>query len=240
MRVKAVVSYDGSPYFGFQKQTSTKQTVSFAIEDALQSLKIFSDITASGRTDAGVHATGQVIHFDLPEYWDDLKKLKLNLNRKLTDIRVKHISKVDNDFHARFGAKRRTYRYVFKTQKPSVFERKYVSEYTTFDTTLLKNALQTFEGSHDFDYFRKTGTETHTSIREIYSTQYLQRGQYHYIYFTANSFLRSQVRMMVDAAMSCATEKMTLTSLKEQINTVKKHTTKLAPPEGLYLAKILY
>lgn len=240
MRVKAVISYDGSHYFGFQKQTSTKQTVSFSIEEALKSLKIFSDITASGRTDAGVHATGQVIHFDLPDYWSDLKKLTLNLNRKLTDIRVKHISKVDDDFHARFGAKRRTYRYVFKTKKPSIFERKYVSEYSPFDATLLKNALRTFEGSHDFDYFRKTGTETHTSIREIYTTKYLQRGEYHYIYFTANSFLRSQIRMMVDAAMLCATEEMTLTSLKEQIDTVQKHTTKLAPPEGLYLAKILY
>ena len=240
MRVKAVISYDGSHYFGFQKQTSTQKTITYAIEEALQSLKIFSDITASGRTDTGVHATGQVIHFDLPGYWDDLKKLKLNLNRKLTDIRVKHISKVDDNFHARFSAKRRMYRYVFKTKKPSVFERKYVSEYTAFDATLLQTALQTFEGSHDFDYFRKTGSETHTSIREIYTTKYLQRGEYHYIYFIGNSFLRSQVRMMVDAAMSCATGKMTLNSLKEQIDTVQKHTTRLAPPEGLYLAKILY
>jgi len=86
MRVKAVISYDGSQYQGFQKQKSTKMTISTAIEDALASLQIDPAIVGSGRTDAGVHATGQVIHFDIPDFWHDLEKLKLNLNRKLTDI----------------------------------------------------------------------------------------------------------------------------------------------------------
>jgi len=240
MRVKAVISYDGSHYFGFQKQTSTQQTVTFAIEEALSSLKIFSDITASGRTDAGVHATGQVIHFDLPDYWSDLKKLRLNLNRKLHDIYFKHITTVSDDFHARFSAKKRLYRYVFKTTRPSIFEQTYVSHYPTFDETVLNQALNCFVGEHDFDYFRKTGSETYTTVRNVYQVKYIERKGYHYIYFEANGFLRSQVRMMVDAAMLCATGKMTPTSLKEQVNTKEKHTTKLAPPEGLYLAKILY
>jgi len=82
MRVKAVISYDGSQYQGFQKQKSTKMTISTAIEEALASLQIDSPIVGSGRTDAGVHATGQVIHFELPDFWNDLEKLKLNLNRK--------------------------------------------------------------------------------------------------------------------------------------------------------------
>ena len=86
MRVKAVISYDGSHYQGFQKQKSTKMTVTSAIEEALVSLKIDSPIVGSGRTDAGVHATGQVIHFDLPNFWTDLENLKLNLNRKFADI----------------------------------------------------------------------------------------------------------------------------------------------------------
>jgi tRNA pseudouridine38-40 synthase len=133
MRVKAVISYDGSHYQGFQKQKSTKMTVSTAIEEALTSLQIDSPIVGSGRTDAGVHATGQVIHFDLPDFWPDLEKLKLNLNRKLSDISFKHISPVANDFHARFSARKRLYRYVFKTQKPSVFEQKYISHYQDFN-----------------------------------------------------------------------------------------------------------
>ena len=91
MRVKAVVSYDGSHYKGFQKQKSTNNTITYKIEKALSSLKIDDNIVASGRTDAGVHATGQVIHFNIPEYWHDLEKLKLNLNRKLHDIFFKSL-----------------------------------------------------------------------------------------------------------------------------------------------------
>jgi tRNA pseudouridine38-40 synthase len=240
MRVKAVISYDGSQYQGFQKQRSTKTTISTAIEEALSSLQIHSPIVGSGRTDAGVHATGQVIHFDLPGFWNDLEKLKLNLNRKLTDISFKHISLVPNDFHARFSAKKRVYRYVFKTQKPSVFEQKYVSYYQEFNPELLIKALKTFEGKHDFNFFHKTGTVTHTTVREIYRTDYVERNGYHFIYFQANGFLRSQVRMMVDAAMLCARGDMSEIELQEQLNCQQKHTTKLAPPEGLYLAKIIY
>lgn len=235
-----MISYDGSSYQGFQKQTSTKRTVTSALEDALVSLQIHSPITGSGRTDAGVHATAQVIHFDLPDFWDDLEKLKINLNRKLTDISFKHISKVGDDFHARFSAKKRVYRYVFKTHQPSVFEQKYISYYDKFNPALLIEALKSFEGEHDFDFFHKTGSVTHTTIREIYRTHYVERKGYYFIYFQANGFLRSQVRMMVDMAMSCAKNEITLRQLKEQLKCQKKHSTKLAPPEGLYLARILY
>ncbi len=240
MRVKAIISYDGSAYLGFQRQKSTKKTISTTIETALSSLQIHSEIVGSGRTDAGVHASGQAIHFDIPYFWSDLKKLKLNLNRKLHDISVKQITKVEDDFHARFYAKKRLYRYVFKTTAPSVFEQKYISYYPIFNTTLLQKALKCFEGKHDFDFFHKTGSDTHTTVREIYYANYKERNGYHFIYFQANGFLRSQVRMMVDAAMQCAKEEMSLIQLQEQIACSHKYTTKLAPPEGLYLAKILY
>ena len=240
MRVKAIISYDGSAYLGFQRQKSTKKTISTAVETALSSLQIHSEIIGSGRTDSGVHASGQAIHFDIPHFWSDLKKLKLNLNRKLHDISFKQITKVEDDFHARFCAKKRLYRYVFKTTAPSVFEKKYISYYQSFNPTLLQKALKCFEGKHDFDFFHKTGSETHTTVREIYYTTYKERNGYHFIYFQANGFLRSQVRMMVDAAMQCATEEMSLIQLQEQIACTHKYTTKLAPPEGLYLAKILY
>jgi len=203
MRVKGLIAYDGSHYFGFQKQKSTNKTITYHLEKALKSLQIDTPITGSGRTDAGVHASGQIIHLDLPNYWKDLHKLKVNLNRKLEDIKFKHISHVSSDFHARFSAKKRVYRYVFKTSNLSVFEKRYVSQYSTFDSHLLQKALQCFEGEHDFDYFRKTGTDTHSSIRKIYTTRYVKRQSYHYIYFEANGFLRSQVRMMVDIAMQC-------------------------------------
>lgn len=240
MRVKAVISYDGSYFLGFQKQTSTTKTITSSIEYALQSLQIHTPITGSGRTDAGVHATAQIIHFDLPDFWNDLKKLKDALNRKLQHISFKHICEVNQDFHARFSAKKRVYRYVFKTQRPSVFEQKYISYYNTFNPSTLLEALKVFEGKHDFNLFHKTGSLTHTTIREIYQTSYMNRKGYHFIYFKANGFLRSQVRMMVAMAIACAKEEITLSQLKEQLKCEKKHYSKLATPEGLYLAKVLY
>jgi tRNA pseudouridine38-40 synthase len=240
MRVKAVISYDGSEFLGFQKQKSTTKTVMYALNKALNSLHIYDEVVGSGRTDAGVHASGQVIHFDLPIYWQDLSKLTLNLNRKLKYIHIKHISQVNPDFHARFSAKKRLYRYIFKTSKTTVFEEKYISYYPPFDSNKLNEALNCFVGKHDFDYFRKTGSETHTSIREVYMSRYKAHKQYHTIYFQANGFLRSQVRMMIDASMLYARGRLSLEELKEQINKEYKYTTTLAPPEGLYLAKVLY
>lgn len=240
MRLKAVLSYDGSFFQGFQKQITTKNTITTSLESALRSLHINSGIVGSGRTDAGVHATGQVIHFDLPDFWNDLKKLQWELNRKLRHIRIKHITPVDETFHARFSAKRRIYRYLFKQKSPSLFEENYVAHYPDFDPVRLEKVLKAFEGKHDFRYFYKTGSDIHTTEKTIYRAQYERLGDYHVLYFEANGFLRAQVRMMIDAAMRCASSQITWEMLEEQINGTQRHTTSLAPASGLYLARILY
>ncbi len=240
MRVKAVLSYDGSFFQGFQRQTKTKNTITTSLESALRSLHIDSDIVGSGRTDAGVHATGQVIHFDLPDYWTDREKLRRELNRKLQHIRIKHITQVDETFHARFSAKRRVYRYIFKQNTPSLFEENYVAHYSNFDPPHLEKILKAFEGKHDFRYFYKTGSNIHTTEKTIYRAQYRQFGNYHALYFEANGFIRAQVRMMIGAAMLCASEQITLEMLREQIGGAYRHTTSIAPASGLYLARVLY
>jgi len=240
MRVKAVLSYDGNFFQGFQRQTTTKNTIMASLESALRSLHIDSDIAGSGRTDAGVHATGQVIHFDLPDYWNDLKKLRWELNRKLRHIRVKHITAVDEAFHARFSAKRRIYRYLFKQTIPSLFEENHIAHYPAFDPQHLQKILKAFEGKHDFRYFYKTGSDIHTTRKMIYRALYKQLENYHALYFEADGFLRAQVRMMVDAAMRCASDEITRKMLKEQISGTQRHTTSLAPASGLYLARIIY
>lgn len=239
-RVKAIIAYDGGHFQGFQKQKSTPYTITSTIEKALHSIGIHQDIRGSGRTDAGVHATGQVIDFEVPEFWSDLAKLKEVLNRKLKYIAFKHISFVEENFHSRFSAKKRVYRYIFKTTIPSIFEQDYVAHYPTFDSSLLKEALKIFEGTHDFSNFIKTGTITHTNVRHIYKAYYKSYNHYHIIYFEANGFLRSQVRMMVEASMHIALKKLSLEKLQEQLERKERYLTKLAPPEGLYLARILY
>jgi len=240
MRVRAVIAYDGGYFKGFQKQKSTNNTITGHIEKALSSLGIHDAIKGSGRTDAGVHATGQVIDFTLPDFWQDLEKLKNALNQKLKYISFKHISFVSDDFHSRFSAKKRIYRYVFKSNIPSIFEQNHVGYYPFFNQELLTNALKLFEGEHDFSNFIKTGSITHTNIRHIYKAHYKSFNNYHIIYFEANGFLRSQVRMMVEAVMQVALGTLTLKELEAQLALTKRYITKLAPPEGLYLARIIY
>jgi len=240
MRVKAVIAYNGTRFQGFQKQTSTRQTITTTIEEALGTLGITSPLTGSGRTDAGVHATGQVIHFDLPEYWKDLNKLRSHLNGKLEDVHFKHISIVDQDFHARFSAKRRIYRYCIKSTEPTIFEKDFVSYLLLNNTLKLEEALACFIGEHDFSYFLKTGSETKNNVRQIYKAYHIQRGRYHYLYFEANGFLRAQVRMMIDFAVRVANEEFTLEQLREQLTLLAIHSRRLAPPQGLYLARVIY
>lgn len=240
MRAKAIFSYDGSFFQGFQRQTKTGKTVTTSIETALHQLHIDSEIVGSGRTDTGVHASGQVIHFDLPGYWQDTDKLQRELNRKLRHIRIKHITMVDQEFHARFSAKRRVYRYLFKRKAPSVFEENYVSHYPSFDPGLLERSLHLFEGEHDFKYFHKTGSDTHTTVRMVYRARYKKLGDYHAIYFEANGFLRSQVRMMVGAAMQCANKEIAFKELEAQLHLKHRYTSTVAPSSGLYLARIVY
>ena len=241
MRVKAVITYDGSAFYGFQKQTSTPLTVTHAVEKALASLQIDSPIVGSGRTDRGVHATGQVIHFDLPPFWHDLAKLKHILNSRLEAVSFRDIMFVPNSFHARFSAQKRYYRYLFKTKRLSVFERNYVGYYgEKFDAAILDKALRVFEGEHDFKLFHKTGSDTHTTVRKIFRTAYYRYNDYHIIGFEANGFLRSQVRMMVEAAMQSAQGNLTLAELQTQLACERQSISTLAPAQGLYLAKIFY
>ena len=241
MRVKAVIAYDGSEFDGFQRQKHTKNTVTTAIERAFAGIGIKSEITASGRTDKGVHATGQVIHFDIPEFWQSrtLKELMHHINTKLNGIRFKHISSADRDFHARYDAKERIYRYIFKSN-PSIFERKYVSLLEIDDIGLFNDALKIYIGKHNFSAFKKSGSYTKSDMRTIKSAYHIQRGDYGYIYLHADGFLRSQVRLMISGATAVANGDITLDQLKEQLYDGIEYIRKPAPPEGLYLARVVY
>ncbi len=241
MRVKATIAYDGSAFYGFQRQTSTPQTVTGHIEAVLKQLHIDTQVVGSGRTDRGVHATGQVIHFDLPEYWQDLEKLQSIFNRRLEAVRFRSLKRVPDSFHARFDAKKRLYRYLFKTQLPTVFERKYLSYYPSgFDVPKLHEALSLFEGEHDFRYFHKTGSKPHSTVRTLFAARHYTKHHLHVMTFEANGFLRSQVRMMVESSMQYALGTLSKETLMQQLSGECKSITRLAPAAGLYLAKIYY
>jgi len=242
MRVKGVVAYDGSAFEGFQRQRRTKRTVTESLERALASVGIQSPITGSGRTDSGVHATGQVIHFDLPPHWrhQSLEKLMTHLNRKMEAIQIKHLSRVSSDFHARYDARERIYRYLGTTRRRTVFERRYLAQLPIDDWDRMAEALDAFVGRHNFVFFMKTGSDTRNFTRTVKKAFIVRHGDDYRIYFHADGFLRAQVRMMIYAATKVANAELTLEELREQIAGEKRHVTGLAPPEGLYLARVLY
>ncbi len=239
-RVKAVIAYDGASFYGFQRQKNIKETITTAIEETLKSVGIEDKIRGSGRTDKGVHASNQIIDFRVPIFWRDLNRLKEVLNRKLDSIYFKHISYVDDSFHSRFLAKKRIYRYIFKTTPLSIFEKRYISYYPKFNLLSLQESLKLFEGRHDFSNFLKKGSITHTNIRTIYRAYYKKYKNYHIIYFEADGFLRSQVRIMINFSMRVADGKLSLENQKEQLELKKRYSLNLATPNGLYLARVIY
>lgn len=242
MRAKATLSYDGTKFFGFQRQNSTNNTIVQAIESALRSIGIQSKIVGSGRTDRGVHATGQVIHFDLPEFWEKkgLMQLRQELNRKLNFIKFQSITEVSGKFHAQYSAKKRIYRYIIKTKEPTVFESNFVSYYRLSNTIALQNALALYKGVHNFKYFKKEGSFTSSDVRTIYNIKTVQLKNFIIIYFYGNGYLRSQVRIMVEGALKVALSELTLQQLQDQIDTKKRYFTTLAKPQGLYLHRVIY
>jgi tRNA pseudouridine38-40 synthase len=241
MRIKLTLSYNGSRFQGSQSQTKTGNTVMGSLQDVLKRLGIDSKPVASGRTDAGVHAFAQVVHLDLPPHWTSLTKLRRALEHQLpASIRVRRIETASDDFHARFSAKRRVYRYIMSDKAPNPFEADFVTFTPPLDPQRINAAMRLFEGEHDFDYFKKTGSDVKHHVRTVYRAfAYRHRG-YTVLYFEANGYLRSQIRMMADAVLKVNAGKMSLQQLHEQIDAKVRHSTDLAPAAGLYLSKIIF
>ncbi len=241
MLIKVTLSYDGSQFNGYQMQNSGVRTVANKLDKILKSLKIDSKIHASGRTDTGVHATDQVIHFEIPEFWNDLKKLKYMLNQKsLPTIYIKEIKVVDESFHARYSAKRRVYRYLISTKTPSVFLTPYMLFVPSIDKRSITEAIKCFEGEHDFEYFKKSKGSDKQSVRIIYKARFYKHKDFYVFSFEANGYLRSQIRMMVHFLLEISDKRLTVAQLKEQLDVKKRYATGVVIPNGLYLSRIKY
>jgi tRNA pseudouridine38-40 synthase len=241
MRIKLTISYNGAPFMGLQSQTTTADTIIGTLQSALKRLGIESKAVASGRTDRGVHAYRQVLHFDLPEFWSDLEKLERSLTRQLPDaIHIRRLEKAADDFHARYGAKRRVYRYILSTKEPNPFEADFVTFVPSLDHEKIAEAIRLFEGTHDFDYFKKSGSDVTDFVRTVYKARLYRRSGYTVLYFEANGFLRAQIRLMVGFLLGISEGKLTEKMLREQLACEKQYKVKPAPHNGLYLSKIIY
>jgi len=244
MRVKITLSYDGSAFVGFQIQkneTKTCQSVAGAITRALRRVNIDATVVGSGRTDTGVHATHQVLHIDLPVFWNDLEKLQSHLNGFLAPyIFIQSIIPVDASFHARFNAKKRLYRYILYDGAYQPFLANYALHVKALNVMKLNEYAQVFVGFHNFEYFKKLGGGTTKDERTIFKA-----GAYRYknliiIYFLGDAFLRSQVRMMCGSLLKVCHNELSLDDLIAQRERKMKVSTTLIPACGLYLSKVFY
>ncbi len=236
MRIKLTLSYNGTHYLGSQTQTETKNTILGNVEQVLKKLGIQERVIASGRTDKGVHATAQVCHLDLPPFWQDLIKLRRVMNEMLpSSIMVRKISQVSSEFHARYSAKKRIYRYIIKQGASNPFEADSITFLKTINRKDIEKKIKLFEGIHDFSAFMKTGSDTGSSVREIYKTFAYEHKGYLILNFQANGFLRSQIRLMVGALLSLDEK-----TIVEKLEAKVKHPLRPAPANGLYLARIDY
>lgn len=210
--------------------------------EALGCVGILCSPLASGRTDSGVHALFQPIAFDIPTFWEkSLEKLRISLNHKLAPyIKIKKILAVKDDFHPRFHAKKRVYRYAVKVGEHEPFLSDYVTFVRTLETAKIEKAIKLFEGKHDFGFFKKTGSEEKSSVRIIHKASFYRHKGIYLFRFEANSFLRGQIRLMMGALLDISDGKITAQELKEQIDGIKRHTVRIAPPNGLYLSKVFY
>lgn len=238
-RYKAVISYDGSAFYGFALQKH-KPSVLGALQDGLARVGIRSEILGASRTDRGVHSTGQVISFESSHFFDT-QHLQNLLNTKLyPHIAVRSLVGVSKDFHPRFHALWRSYRFLLTSTLPSPFSSPYVSYEKMGDRALFQSALSLFKGRHNFALFKKNGSFTKDSYRTILRIFAYEHKGLDVVYIRGNGFLRSQVRLMVGAALSVSRGELSFEALREQLECKKRHYNFPISPNGLYLCGVGY
>jgi len=244
MRVRLTIEYDGTGYSGWQLQ-SGQDTIQARIEAALQ--KLFGQkvrIHGAGRTDAGVHALGQVAAFDAPRHFDPID-LRRALNAMLPpDIAVREAVEAASRFDPRRDAYLRAYEYrILNRELRSVFDHRYAWHVRdALDLDAMRTSARRFLGEHDFAAFRTLGTETKSTLRRIYVSQWEQRGEDLLLYrIEGSSFLRHMVRAMVAAMVEIGRQRMRVAALDALLSGGDRATAPAAAPAcGLFLVEVRY
>lgn len=242
-RIKLTITYDGTAYHGWQIQPNA-DTVQERVERAVFMLTGERvTVVGSGRTDAGVHALAQTAHFDTDSNIPT-RNFFTGLNNFLPlDVRVLAAEEVSGDFHARFSAKEKTYRYYLyesDVELPMLLNRA-VAVKGNLDIEKMKEAAKVFIGKHDFRSFQSTGADTVTSVRTIKRLTVKRERGFVVISVTADGFLYNMVRIitgtLVDAAFGLYSPGDISAVLEAKDRT---RAGKTAPPDGLYLAEVEY
>jgi len=242
--IKLTIEYDGKDFNGWQKQPN-KLNIQGEIERAIKDITKEDDIelNASGRTDAGVHALGQVANFKtnckIP-----VEKFPIAINSKVKkSIVIKSAEEVPERFHSRYNCKQKTYRYVINNSEhgSAIYRNQECHIPQKLDVKEMKKAIKYFEGEHDFKGFKASGTSSKSSVRTIYKTDIREESGRIIIELTGNGFLYNMVRIISGTLVDVGIGKIKSEDIPKIIESKDRtRAGKTLPPHGLYLLKVEY
>ena len=237
------ICYDGTRYRGWQRLPNSDNTIQGKLEKLLSRvLGETIEITGSGRTDAGVHARGQVANFHTNSSMP-AQKILAQLRRYLPeDIGIYSVRDVSERFHARLNAKRKTYCYrLWNSDMPCVFDRRFVTVYPeTFDVDAMNRAAQVLVGTHDFSAFCANKHFKKSTVRTIFSIEIRQDGPCIWFVINGNGFLHNMVRILVGTLVEVGLGQREPDSIPELYGKARSESGMLMPPTGLCLMEVTY
>ncbi len=241
--IKLTIEYDGKKFNGWQKQPN-KPNIQGEIENAIKEITGEEvDLIASGRTDSGVHALGQIANFKINSNID-IEKVPYALNSKLKkSILIKEAEEVEEKFHSRYNAKQKTYRYIINNSKhgTAIYRDLEYHMPIKLNVEKMKQAVKYFEGEHDFKAFKASGTSSKSSVRTIYKAEVIEEGEKIKIELTGNGFLYNMVRIIAGTLVEVGLEKIKAEDIPNIIESGERSEAgKTLPAYGLYLVEVKY
>lgn len=242
-RIALGVEYNGAAYYGWQRQKNVN-SVQQELEQALKSISQQNiEVFCAGRTDAGVHATNQIVHFDTTVE-RPVKAWTMGVNANIPDtISVKWAQYVPDNFHARYAATARRYRYIIYNSplRPGIFAEGVSHYYLPLDIKPMHEAAQSLIGEHDFTSFRASHCQSKSPFRNIHHAQVTRIGNYVILDIKANAFLHHMVRNIMGSLIKIGIGEESVTWMNELL-AVKDRTkaAATAKPNGLFLVEVDY
>ena len=243
-RYKVILSYDGTNYVGFQVQENGN-SIQAELNKALKKMTkgLYIPVCGSGRTDSGVHANGQVIHFDYPTKIEE-ENLQRALNSLLPDdICAREVMAVSDDFHARYSVKGKRYIYRVNIQKfVNPFSRLYTLHHPyQVNVEKMNEALQAIIGEHDFTSFCSTKTDKESKVRTVTKAEVVEQEGELVFTFEGNGFLYNMIRILVGTSLQIGDGLRPVSDMKEILVAMDRQKAgPTAPPQGLYLDEVFY
>lgn len=244
MRYAFGIEYDGSDFSGWQAQRHAVRTVQGVVENAVSKVADHPvEVSCAGRTDAGVHSTGQVIHFDSAAQRSE-RSWVFGSNANLPkDVCVLWARPVADDFHARFSARGRAYRYVIfnRTVRPTFLARRVTWSHRPLEVDPMAAAARYLVGEHDFSSYRAVACQARSPVRTIHRLEVWRDGPYVHIEVEANAFLHHMVRNIAGVLMAIGAGEQPPEWAAQVLEARDRRLGGVtAPPHGLYLIRVDY